>query len=310
MSLELADLLETIALIDTRTKLFVFGYIRQSQRLLFDVDHKNDTFYTIPEWITFQCLLFYYIDPHKTRLMANIYDLWMDPTFCGNDIELSQWYTSLNRLHFNGDNTIKQQIFEYMDHDNDGWIHRSDFVIFTTSRFEDKKLQKLQESVLDATDHSNGDNAEYIERQQRVASSKQKKLSKLEMHCQIVRRGIIPRKAHEAQKFKAQNVINWVIHQVIDWMDSIGMEHNSKYFADFERPMSGQRLLNYKNIYQFRLEIDFKIETHDALHIVQEIDKLRQFVAIEDKIIDYIEEAKWLHQSFELLQKRYCTICT
>ena len=52
------------------------------------------------------------------------------------------------------------------------------------------------------------------------------------------------RKEDEPDSFKDSNVLNWVIHGVINWMDNIGMEKYSKYFADFEQPISGEKLTN------------------------------------------------------------------
>lgn len=92
-------------------------------------------------------------------------------------------------------------------------------------------------------------------------------------------------------------------------MDNIGMKKYSKYFADFEQPISGEKLTNYKNIYMFRLEIDFEIETNDALNIIKEIDKLRKYLPSfyikEPWIIDYDKECEWLHTSFNLLAIRF-----
>ena len=93
----------------------------------------------------------------------------------------------------------------------------------------------------------------------------------MERQCNAVRHGIIPRKRDKQELFENCNVNEWVIHQVIDWMDNINMQRYSKFFANFEKPMSGIKLLDVHNIYLFRLEIDFEIETNDALKIMLEI---------------------------------------
>ena len=122
-----------------------------------------------------------------------------------------------------------------------------------------------------------------------------------------MRDGIIPRKKDDAKLFLDENVEKWVIHAVIHWMDNINMKKYSKYFADFEQPISGKKLTNYNNIYMFRLRIDFEIEREDALKIIKEIDKLRQFLPGDPSIIDYEKESEWLTQSFDLLAMRFKT---
>eukprot|EP00483_Globobulimina_turgida_P007160 UN07174 len=239
------DILENIKLIDTRTKTVVAGYIHRLQHTLLLSDF-SDSVYTILDSITFQCLLFYHIDKAKSLLFSSIYNMFVDPEFCGIDIELSQWYSALqNNLHFTGTESQQKQIFDYMDSDRDGWVHKSDFVIFTTSHFQDKKMKKLQKILLNAID-TDIHNPKYIDRKRKVDSSRKQRLSKLDMHCKMVRHGIILRLQDEAQAklFDGKNVMNWVIHQVINWMDNIGMEKYSKIFVDYERPMSGPRILN------------------------------------------------------------------
>ena len=127
----------------------------------------------------------------------------------------------------------------------------------------------------------------------------------MERQCNAVRHGIIPRKRDKQELFENCNVNEWVIHQVIDWMDNIKMQRYSKFFANFEKPMSGIKLLDVHNIYLFRLEIDFEIETNDALKIMLEIEKLRQYLPIDPTIIDYVESGKWLEISFKLLGMKY-----
>eukprot|EP01084_Bolivina_argentea_P009233 17272_1 len=301
-----SDVLENIKLIDDRTKKIVFGYIHSSLQ-----DTVSTLLYTDQdiETITFQCLIFYHIDTEQTLLFSNIYNMFIDPEYCGHDIELSQWYDSLkHNLHCDMNKFTRnnqKEIFDYMDKDNDGWIHKSDFVIFITSFFYDnKKYQKLQTLLLNSID-TNINNIKYNKQKQNVENSIQNWLKTLEQRCKIVRMGIIPRKEEDLKCFSVSNVMNWVIHQVINWMDNIGMNGYSKYFADFERPMSGRRILNRKNIYHFRLEIDFNINTFDALKIIKEIDNLREYIPKDDKLIDYIEESKWLDISFNLLGEKY-----
>eukprot|EP01084_Bolivina_argentea_P115112 204780_1 len=57
---------DKIKQIDNNTKLILFGFIRQSQHELMN-KHKEDTFYIIPDLITYACLLFYYTDEYFAK---------------------------------------------------------------------------------------------------------------------------------------------------------------------------------------------------------------------------------------------------
>ena len=128
---------------------------------------------------------------------------------------------------------------------------------------------------------------------------------KLERNLQILKQGIMARKDDGMDIFEDNNVINWVIHGVINWIYNIGMDKYAKYFADFEQPLTGEKLTDYNKIYLFRLEIDYEIEREDALRIIKEIDKLREYLPGDPNIIDYDEEGRWLIQSFEFYEMRF-----
>ena len=123
----------------------------------------------------------------------------------------------------------------------------------------------------------------------------------------MVRHGIVQRKQDEdeAKQFEYTNIMEWVIHHVIHWLDDINMEKYSKYFATFSKPISGIKLLNYKEIYSFRLHVDYQIECDDAMKIMKEIDKLRKYKPRDPNLIDYEETGKWLQLSFKLLAEQY-----
>jgi len=270
-----SDILEFIKHVDKRSKLCVYGYLRQTEQCLFITSTTNRM--TLPESIYHECLLYYHINYEAVKRMANVYDIWIDPTHSGHDIHLTHWLHSMHGIEFEGDELVQQQIFNLMDADQDGTIHKSDFVVFTTSIYHHTQQQQLQSAIIDAT-NIDEQHEEYQARSQKAFLSKKDRLTKLELQCQSVRQGIVPRKDDQPELFERTNIKHWVIHQVIHWMDSIGLGEYSKYFADFERPISGQKLLDYANMYLFRLEIDFDIPTHDALKMVREIDKLRAYM--------------------------------
>ena len=190
-----SDIVDHINSIPLSTNKLVYGYIHSCQRAFghqqnnYD-NNDNMNLYTIPESIFIQCLLFYYIDYKQCHLQCNIYDMFIDPSHCGNDIDLQRWLKSLQEeLDFEYDSLLQEEIFNIMDHNKCGWIHKSDFVIFTTSIYSyypnskcDKNKNNLQKILMEAINDIDTECKEYQNRQKILNSSKEEHSSKVKIY--------------------------------------------------------------------------------------------------------------------------------
>merc|ERR1719245_1444207 len=87
----------------------------------------------------------------------------IDPNDHG-DVDEKEWISGLHRLGVDMTEHDMKKLFSFMNGDESGYIDRQDWIIFCTSHFESKEMQRLQDTVLaNLKDVDSDDEAEALQ---------------------------------------------------------------------------------------------------------------------------------------------------
>ena len=77
------------------------------------------------------------------------FDKYIDPDKNG-DVDVDEWLLGLSKLDVTLSEPQQRKIYNFMDKDGGGFVEKSDFVQFATTRFDNPELLQLQKPILQA----------------------------------------------------------------------------------------------------------------------------------------------------------------
>eukprot|EP00485_Elphidium_margaritaceum_P001634 CAMPEP_0202688804 /NCGR_PEP_ID=MMETSP1385-20130828/4227_1 /ASSEMBLY_ACC=CAM_ASM_000861 /TAXON_ID=933848 /ORGANISM="Elphidium margaritaceum" /LENGTH=1128 /DNA_ID=CAMNT_0049343849 /DNA_START=77 /DNA_END=3463 /DNA_ORIENTATION=+ len=242
----------------------------------------------------------------EREALENAFETYIDPEHNG-DVDVDEWCIGLKKLDVDLSEVQQRKLYMFLDKDDTGFIEKNDFVLFATQRFDNEEILALQRPILEAVriqnlhnrTHSNLMNSELatkdwnvydmsiLEQEMTSAMTTMVDVMKEQVDQEIeFKQEMENRLETNPDILKPENAFKWTPYEVVHWVEQMGMERYSRYFA--QENVDGPMLL--EDVNEELLTQQLGVRAIHAKKIMREIVGLKKAVRGEtDLLLDESE---------------------